>query len=476
MDTASPIGNSLQSQLAHLQQLAALQLPDYATRRQWLAGLASIVTEHQQEWIDALQADFGCRSAVETRLAELFPSLEGIRLAQRKLAGWMRVQRRGLSFWFWPAKARVQPQPLGVAGIIVPWNYPVFLALGPLSSALAAGNRAMVKMSELSPHSGALLQKLCRQYLGDDVVQVVNGDVSVAQAFAALPFDHLLFTGSTRVGRSVMQAAAANLTPVTLELGGKSPALIAPGFDMRRVVGSLVAGKMLNAGQTCVAPDYVLVHEDDREALLAELRRQAALAYPDPAANPDYTAIINQAHFDRLQRWRDEAAQLGARVEVLAAGSSEAALNAARKLPLTLIENAPAHSMVMREEIFGPLLPIITYDKTGNALAYINSRDRPLALYLYDDNRCRIGKVLQGSMAGGVSINDTLMHVVQDQLPFGGVGPSGMGHYHGYEGFVTFSKMKPVFYQSRFSGAALTQPPHGKLVQWLLNLMLGRVK
>jgi aldehyde dehydrogenase (NAD+)/coniferyl-aldehyde dehydrogenase len=259
-------------------------------------------------------------------------------------------------------------------------------------------------------------------------------------------------------------------------LGGKSPVLIAPGFDMRRVAGSLIAGKMLNAGQTCVAPDYVLVHQDDRDALLAELRRQAVLAYPDPAANPDYTAIINQTHYDRLLRWRDEAAQMGAQVEVLAAGSSEAALAAARKLPLTLIDNAPAHSTVMREEIFGPLLPIVTYDKLGNALAYINGRDRPLALYLYDDNRRRIRTVLQGTVAGGVSVNDTLMHVVQDQLPFGGVGPSGMGHYHGYEGFTTFSKMKPVFYQSRFAGTVLTQPPHGKLVQWLLNLMLGRIK
>ncbi|MFN4238920.1 MAG: coniferyl aldehyde dehydrogenase [Vogesella sp.] len=474
MDASHPIHDSLHSQLRQLQALAT-QPADYATRQRWLAGLASMVTQHQQAWIDALQADFGCRSAVETRLAELFPSLEGIRLAQRKLRGWMRPQRRGVSFWFMPARARLQPQPLGVAGIIVPWNYPIFLALGPLTSALAAGNRAMVKMSELSPHSGALLQRLCRQYLGDDVVQVVNGGVEVAQAFAALPFDHLLFTGSTRVGRSVMQAAAANLTPVTLELGGKSPLLIAPGFDKRRVVGSLVAGKMLNAGQTCVAPDYVLVQRQECDALLAELRRQATLAYPDPAANPDYTAIISPQHYQRLVAWRDEATARGARVEALG-GSSEAALHAARKLPLTVVQDAPDDCALMREEIFGPLLPIVCYDTLDDALAYIRARDRPLALYLYDDNRARIRQVLQHTVAGGVTVNDTLMHVVQDQLPFGGVGPSGMGHYHGYEGFVTFSKMLPVLYQSRLAGAVLTQPPHGKVVQLLLNLMLGRIR
>lgn len=474
MDASHPIHDSLHSQLRQLQALA-MQPADYATRQRWLAGLASMVTRHQQEWIDALQADFGCRSAVETRLAELFPSLEGIRLAQRKLRGWMRPQRRGVSFWFMPARARLQPQALGVAGIIVPWNYPIFLALGPLTSALAAGNRAMVKMSELSPHSGALLQRLCRQYLGDDVVQVVNGGVEVAQAFAALPFDHLLFTGSTRVGRSVMQAAAANLTPVTLELGGKSPLLIAPGFDKRRVAGSLVAGKMLNAGQTCVAPDYVLVQRQECNALLAELRRQAALAYPDPAANPDYTAIISPQHYQRLLAWRDEAAARGARVEALG-DSSETALAAARKLPLTVVQDAPDDCALMREEIFGPLLPIVCYDTLDDALAYIRSRDRPLALYLYDDNRGRIRHVLRHAVAGGVTVNDTLMHVVQDQLPFGGVGPSGMGHYHGYEGFVTFSKMMPVLYQSRLAGAVLTQPPHGKVVQLLLNLMLGRIR
>lgn len=475
MKAGSPIADSLHASLAQLQQLAAGNAPDLATRRRWLDGLARMVREHQAEWIAAVNADFGCRSAVETRLAELFPAQEGITLARRKLRGWMRPQRRGTSFWFWPARAEVRPLPLGVAGVMVPWNYPIFLALGPLTSALAAGNRVMLKMSELSPHTGALLEKLCRRYLGDDVVRVVNGGIDVAAVFASLPFDHLLFTGSTQVGRVVMQAAAANLTPVTLELGGKCPLLLAPGFDMRRAVGSIVAGKLLNAGQTCVAPDYVLLHERDRDAFVAALRQQVLRAYPQPAGNPDYTAIINSAHYQRLLAWRDEAAELGARVEAIC-DDDPAAMAAAGKLPLTLIEGAPPQATVMHEEIFGPLLPIVSYREYGEALAYINARPRPLALYLFDADRRRVQQTLQQVRCGGVTVNDTLLHVVQDQLPFGGIGPSGMGHYHGYEGFLTFSKLLPVLHQSRLAGAVLTQPPHGRTVQRLLQLMLGKVR
>ncbi|WP_231895247.1 coniferyl aldehyde dehydrogenase [Vogesella sp. LIG4] len=469
------MADSLRASLGQLQQQAAAGWPDLATRRRWLDGLARMIRDHQAEWVAAVDADFGGRSAVETRLAELFPSLEAVTLARRKLRGWMRPQRRGTSIWFWPARAEVRPLPLGVVGVIVPWNYPVFLSLGPLVSALAAGNRVMVKMSELTPRTGALLERLCQRYLGPDVVRVVNGDADVAAAFAALPFDHLLFTGSTRVGRMVMQAAAANLTPVTLELGGKCPLLLAPGFDMARAVGSIVAGKLLNAGQTCVAPDYVLLHERDRDAFVAAIRQQALRAYPQPAANPDYTAIINQAHYSRLVAWREQARELGARVEAMCE-QDDAAMAAARKLPLTLIENAPPQATVMQEEIFGPLLPVITYREFDAALAHINARPRPLALYLFDDDAARIEQVLRSTRCGGVTVNDTLLHVVQDQLPFGGIGPSGMGHYHGHEGFLTFSKLLPVLRQSRLAGAVLTRPPHGSVVQRLLRLMLGEMQ
>ena len=472
----NPTLNPLAPQLAMLRRYyQAEPMPTLAQRMSWLDSLARLLKQHQHEIADAISADFGHRSAVETRLAEVFPALEGIRHARRHLRGWMRPQRRSVSVWFMPARARVQAQPLGVVGIIVPWNYPLFLAIGPLAAALAAGNRALLKMSELTPKTGALLAQLLQRYLGDDVVQVINGDVAVAQAFSALPFDHLLFTGSTRVGHQVMQTAAANLVPVTLELGGKSPVLVAPGADLAHAAQRIVAGKMLNAGQTCVAPDYVLVHEDDRDALLAAIRASALAAYPLLATNADYSAIVNATHYQRLCQWRDAAAEVGAEVdEIKPAGELAGALSAARKLPLTLIGNAPSGSTVMREEIFGPLLPVVTYREYAEAIAYINDRARPLALYLFDRDKARIAQTLAATLSGGVTINDTLLHVAQDDLPFGGVGASGMGHYHAHEGFLTFSKLRPVLYQSRLAGAWLTAPPYGKVMAQLLRLMIGK--
>lgn len=458
---------------ARLRALArATPYPAADTRRGWLAALERLMQENRQALIDAVSRDFGHRSAVETRLAELFPSLEGARHARRHVKAWMKPRWRGVSIWFQPASASVLPQPLGVVGVVVPWNYPLFLSFGPIAAALAAGNRVMVKMSEYTPETGELLQRLARQYFGDDLLQVVNGGPELAQAFTRLPFDHLLFTGSTAVGRHVMRAAADNLTPVTLELGGKSPALVARGADLRRAAEAIVAGKLLNAGQTCVAPDYVLVNDKDGEALLAEIRAAAARLYPTLAANPDYSAIVNERHYRRLRSWLDAARQAGAAIEeVNPAGE---ALEAVRKLPLTLALDCPDDCELMREEIFGPILPVVRYGKFDEALDYINARPRPLALYVFDDDALRIERVLKETVSGGVSVNDTLLHVVQENLPFGGVGPSGMGHYHGYEGFLTFSKLKPVFKQSRLAGTWLTRPPYGKLVEFMLKLMLRR--
>ncbi|POZ60412.1 coniferyl aldehyde dehydrogenase [Chromobacterium alticapitis] len=446
--------------------------PSADTRRAWLAALERLMQENRQALIDAVSRDFGHRSDVETRLAELFPSLEGARHARRHVKAWMKPRRRGVSIWFQPASASVLPQPLGVVGVVVPWNYPLFLSFGPIAAALAAGNRVMVKMSEYTPATGELLQKLARQYFGDELLMVVNGGAELAQAFTRLPFDHLLFTGSTAVGRHVMHAAAENLTPVTLELGGKSPALVARGGNLRRAAEAIVAGKMLNAGQTCVAPDYVLVNDKDCEALLAELRAAAARLYPTLASNLDYSAIANERHYQRLQSWLEAARQAGASVE--AVNPAGEALEAARKLPLTLALDCPDDCELMREEIFGPVLPVVRYGKFEEALDYINARPRPLALYLFDDDALRIERVLKETVSGGVSVNDTLLHVVQENLPFGGVGPSGMGHYHGHEGFLTFSKLKPVFRQSRLAGTWLTRPPYGKLVEAMLKLMLRR--
>ncbi|ATP28939.1 coniferyl aldehyde dehydrogenase [Chromobacterium violaceum] len=444
--------------------------PSLETRKSWLNALERLIQENRQALVDAVNQDFGQRSSVETRLAELFPSLEGIRHARRHLKSWMRPRRRGVSLWFAPARASVHPQPLGVVGVVVPWNYPLFLAFGPITAALAAGNRVMVKMSEYTPATGELLQRLARQHFGDDLLAVVNGGPELAQAFVRLPFDHLLFTGSTSVGRHVMRAAAEGLTPVTLELGGKSPALVARGANLRRAAEAIVAGKMMNAGQTCVAPDYLLVNDKDCALLLDEIRAAAKRAYPTLARNPDYSAIVNDRHYQRLRGWLEGARQAGARIDEINPASED--LAAVRKLPLTLVQRCPGDCALMQEEIFGPILPVVAYDKFDEALAYINARPRPLALYLFDDDPLRIDRVLQETISGGVSINDTLLHVVQEDLPFGGVGPSGMGHYHGREGFLTFSKLKPVFRQSRLSGAWLTRPPYGTAVEWLLKLML----
>lgn len=476
MPSVLPSSPTLEQRLAALRaQVAGQPFPDAAQRVRWLDALAQLVQRHQHELAAAVNADFGQRSEVETRLAELFPTMEGIRHARRRLRGWMRPQRRQLSWWFRPARAQVMAQPLGVVGIIVPWNYPLFLALGPLSCALAAGNRVLLKMSELTPQTGQLLAQLLQRYLGDEVVQVVNGDVALARAFSALPFDHLLFTGSTAVGRQVMQAAAANLTPVTLELGGKSPLLVMPGYDPQRAARSIVAGKMMNAGQTCVAPDYLLVPRQEQAALLQAIRAAAAHSYPTLARNSDYSAIINQAHYQRLCLWRDEAVAAGAVVsEINPAAESSAMLAETRKLPLTLLEQVPAHCRVLQDEIFGPLLPVIAYDTPDEAVRYINAQPRPLALYLFDHQPQRVRELLQQTTAGGVTVNDTLLHVIQDDLPFGGIGPSGMGHYHGHEGFLTFSKLKPVLYQSRFNGAVLIAAPYGRVVQTMLRWMIGR--
>ena len=375
-----------------------------------------------------------------------------------------------MSIWYRPASNTVLPQPLGVVGVIVPWNYPVFLAFGPLISALAAGNRALVKMSEYTPRTGALLQELAARYLGDEVVAVLNGGPSVAEAFSALAFDHLLFTGSTEIGKRVMRAASANLTPVTLELGGKSPALIAPDFPIDLAVSRIAFGKLLNAGQTCVAPDYVLVPRGRLELFVELYRREVARMYPSLRDNPDYTSIANTRHRERLQGWLDEAGAAGA--TVIGINPAGEALCDSGKLAPQLVLDAPEHCRLMQEEIFGPILPVLPYDDFEAALGYINARPRPLALYLFDRDNRRIGHAVARTHAGGVSINETILHVAQDDLPFGGVGSSGMGHYHGKDGFDTFSKMKPVFAQSRLNAMGLLVPPYGRVMAGLLRLLV----
>ena len=445
--------------------------PALAERDRRLAALQRMLLEHADAIAAAVSRDFGNRSIHETRLLELFPSLEAIKHARRHLRRWMKPQRRRTSLWFLPGRSSVIAQPLGVVGVIVPWNYPIYLAIGPLAGALAAGNRAMVKMSELTPVTAELVDRLVRSYFAPDEVTIVTGDVDVARAFSGLPFDHLLFTGSTPVGRSVMRAAAENLTPVTLELGGKSPAIVGPDYPVASAADRIVIGKLMNAGQTCIAPDYVLVPRARVAEFVTAAKSVAAIAYPDPMRSPDYTSIVNARNFARLIGYIDEATGRGAEAVTLAPAGA-APDPATRRIPPTLLLDVPDDCRVMHDEIFGPLLPIVAYDAFDAALAYVNARPRPLALYLFERDNRRIDRVLTGCVAGGVTINDTILHIAQDDLPFGGVGPSGMGHYHGREGFLTFSKAKGVFRQSRFNTMGLFKPPYGKTFERLVSFLL----
>jgi acyl-CoA reductase-like NAD-dependent aldehyde dehydrogenase len=336
-------------------------------------------------------------------------------------------------------------------------------------SALTAGNRAIIKMSELTPRTSALFEQLIAQTFAHDHVTVVNGDATLAAAFSAQPFDHLLFTGSTKVGHEVMRAAAEHLTPVTLELGGKSPAIVGPHARFENAVDNLVTGKTMNAGQTCIAPDYVLVPRGKEQAFIERARARMSAMYPDFSRNRDYTSIISARHFERLQRLLDEAKASGAQLHALADGAADPLT---RRFPLIAVTNAPDETALMQEEIFGPLLPIVPYDTLDDAIAWVNARPRPLALYLYDEDATTIRRVEQETIAGGMAVNETLMHLACESLPFGGVGASGMGAYHGYEGFVTFSKMKPVLTQARWNTRGLIAPPYGKRVNALLKLML----
>jgi acyl-CoA reductase-like NAD-dependent aldehyde dehydrogenase len=446
--------------------------PSLASRRAALGQLGRLLRDHADDLAEAISTDFGNRSRHESRLLELFPAQAAIADAQRHLRRWMKPQRHWASRWFLPARCEIRPQPLGVVGIIVPWNYPLLLAIGPLVGALAAGNQVMVKMSEFTPRTGELLARLCMRAFPDGRVRVINGDAVVAGEFAALPFDHLLFTGSTAVGHRVMHAAAANLTPVTLELGGKSPALVGPEADIDLAADKIMFGKCLNAGQTCIAPDYVLLPRGSEAAFVDAARRSVARLYPTLASNPDYTSIINAGHWQRLQDTLADALAGGAVATALDGGESAAALAAAQKIAPTVIIQADASMRLMQEEIFGPLLPLQTYASLDEAIDFINARPRPLALYYFGNDAMHLERVLTETVAGGVTINETLLHISQDALPFGGVGASGMGAYHGRSGFDTFSKLKPVFHQSRFNALGLLKPPYGRRVEAMLKLLL----
>jgi coniferyl-aldehyde dehydrogenase len=447
--------------------------PTRTAREDRLRRLARLLETHSEQFAASISDDFGSRSPIEIRITETMLLQSGIRHALRHLTRWMKPRRVATALAYRPGRSMMIRQPLGVVGIISPWNYPLQLALAPLIGALAAGNRAMIKPSELTPQFSAALRMAVAETFAPDEVQVATGDAAVGKAFAALPFDHLVFTGSTAVGREVAQAAAKNLTPVTLELGGKSPAIIDASCDLDGVVDRLAWGKLINAGQTCIAPDYVLVPRGDVDRFVRALRTSMTRLYPAFRGNPDYTSIVSERHLQRLRDLVKDAGARGARV-IEIEPSTDAIGRSDRQMAPTLLLDVTDDMRVMREEIFGPVLPIVPYDTLADALRYVNQRDRPLALYWFGTNRAARDQVLAGTIAGGVSVNDTLLHIAQEELPFGGIGPSGQGHYHGEFGFRQFSKEKPVFVQSRFSGAGIIRPPYkrsiGRVLGWLSHL------
>jgi len=444
--------------------------PSLAERRANLKKLRAALLARREDFQAALDADFGHRSRHETAMMEMLVVTWGIDYLHKNLRRFMRRERRHVALPMRRARAYVEYQPLGVVGIVAPWNYPFSLALMPLATALAAGNRAMIKPSELTPATSDLLVSLIAETFSEDQVAVITGDASVGAAFSALPFDHLFFTGSTAVGRVVMRAASEQLVPVTLELGGKSPVLVDREQPLARVATDIAYGKLANAGQTCVAPDYVLLHESEVEAFIEAWNKAVAALYPEGPASEDYTSIVNVRHYERLRGLLDDARAKGARV--VDTGPSEHAKRRAHTLPPTLVLNVHDDMRIMQEEIFGPVLPIVTYRDLDDAIAFVNARPRPLGLYYFGSSASNRRQVLTRTTSGGVTINGTLLHYVQDDLPFGGVGASGFGAYHGIEGFRAFSHQKAVFEVGRWNGGALLRPPFGRLTNVILSFML----
>ena len=447
-------------------------LPSAEERRGWLNTLKQALLSHQEVLIAAIDSDFGGRSRNETLLAEFLSSLGDIAYCSKRLKQWMKPSRRHVPLHMQPASAKVIYQPVGVVGIIVPWNYPLFLAMGPLVTALSAGNRCMLKLSEFTPNTSALMADIITEAFPEDLVTVINGEADVAAAFSRLPFDHLLFTGSTEVGKHVMKAAADNLTPVTLELGGKSPVIIDDDFPLAEAAQRICYGKSMNAGQTCVAPDYILIHKHQEQAFVDAYFKAFRSMYPVIQGNSDYSAIINSRQYQRLQSLIDDARKKGA--EVLTP-DEEVIEDTSRQMLPHLLLNTTDDMNVMQEELFGPILPIKTVESLSEAIDYIRARPRPLALYYFGLDKQKQAQVQTQTHSGTSCMNETLMQVAIDDLPFGGIGPSGMGHYHGKEGFLTFSKAKPVFSKGRFNSAKLIFPPYsGKLKQTILSALSKR--
>ncbi len=469
------------TQLLSRQRSAQLRdgAPPAAVRIDRLNRCIALLVDRRAEIESALEADFGARSRQATAFTDIAASIGPLKHARDRVAKWMRTERHATTpriLGFLGAKAEIRYQPKGVVGVISPWNFPVNLTFAPLAGVLAAGNRAMVKPSELTPATSELLKQMFASSFDEEEIAVVTGGPEVGQAFSSLAFDHLIFTGATAIGRHVMRAAAANLVPVTLELGGKSPVVIGRTADIAVAAARIMNGKTLNAGQICLAPDYVLAPADRMASFVEEAKSAVGRMFPKIRENPDYTAIVSDRHYARLSGYLDDARAKGAEIVEINPAGEDLRQQPHRRIPPTLIVNPTDDMKVMQEEIFGPLLPIRSYQKIDEAIDYINARDRPLGLYYFGTDQAERDRVLDRTTSGGVTVNDVVMHVAQEELPFGGIGPAGMGAYHGYDGFREFSHRKSVYHQLKkdIGPLRMLRPPYGAGIARFLATQIRR--
>jgi coniferyl-aldehyde dehydrogenase len=457
----------LHSVLAKQRAAFTAALPEpLAVRRDRIDRAIALLIDHKDAFAKAVSADFGHRSTEQTLMSDIMPSVGALKHAKKHFEAWSRNEKRKALFplGLLGAKAEVMYQPKGVVGVIAPWNFPVGMVMVPMAGILAAGNRAMIKPSEYTERVADLFAELVPQYFAEDEMAVFTGGVEVATEFSKLAFDHMIFTGATSVGRHIMRAAADNLVPVTLELGGKSPTFIGRSADKAKAAQRIAMGKMMNAGQICLAPDYLLVAKDQEAEMIASVASGVSALYPTLLGNDDYTSVVNGRNYDRLQGYLADAKAKGAELIEVNPGGEDFSSSNGHKMPLTIVRNVNDDMKVMQEEIFGPILPVMTYETIDSAIDYVNAHDRPLGLYYFGQDKAEADKVLSRTISGGVTINDVLFHNAIEDLPFGGVGSSGMGNYHGADGFKTFSHMRAVYRQPGLDIAKLSgfKPPYGK--------------
>lgn len=451
--------------------------PSAEQRIDWIDRSIALLIDNQKEIADTLAADFGHRSIEQTLLTDVMGSIGPLKHAKKHLHQWMKPEKRKVQFPLnlLGAKARVEYQPLGVVGVISPWNFPINLTFTPLAGIFAAGNRCMIKPSEFTPATSDLMARMFRSAYDETEVAVVTGGPAVGEAFSRQPFDHLLFTGATSIAYHVMRAAAENLVPVTLELGGKSPVIVSKSAPMEEAAAKIMTGKTLNAGQICLAPDYVFVPEGRVDEFVDQASKSVQKMYPTLKDNPDYTSVINQRHYDRLNGYLDDVKAKGGTTIEINPANEDFSQQQAHKIPPTIVVEPSDDMKVMQEEIFGPILPVKSYKDVSEAVDYVNARERPLGLYYFGADKAEENRVLTRTTSGGVTVNDVIMHVSMEDLPFGGVGPSGMGSYHGVDGFKTFSHAKAVYTQTKAKMVAeMFRPPYGAKTRKVLAAQIKK--